>query len=165
MKKIFYISGIILVCVALLTAVNSWRQASIIKRNKSMVNRFLAEFWNKGNTKVADKLISPDFIDHSRLEKGGSDRDALKQGMLNLRGAFADFRLTLDDVVITENKVAVRMTASGIHQGTYMGIAPTGKKVAFTNIAIMRISDGKFVEHWASVDKLSLLEQLGKEIN
>ncbi|MBU0686520.1 MAG: ester cyclase [Candidatus Margulisbacteria bacterium] len=160
MKKILIVIGIIVAAIILVIAINSVRQGMVINRNRALVNRFVHEFWNKGKAKVADELISADFIDHSRLEKGGSDRDALKKGMLNLREAFANFKLTIDEIVFTEDKIAVRMTASGIHRGKYMGIAPTGKKVKFNNIAIMRIAGGQFVEHWASVDRLGLLEQL-----
>ena len=42
-----------------------------------------------------------------------------------------------------------------------MGIAPTGKKVEFTEIGILRIADGKVVESWYATDMLRLLQDLG----
>jgi predicted ester cyclase len=37
----------------------------------------------------------------------------------------------------------------------------TGKSAAWTEIHIVRVKDGKIVEHWASVDQLGMLQQLG----
>jgi predicted ester cyclase len=59
------------------------------------------------------------------------------------------------------DKVVVRVTARGTHQGQLMGIVPTGKHVAVTGIGIYRIADGKVAEAWVNRDLLGLLQQLG----
>ena len=48
-----------------------------------------------------------------------------------------------------------------MHSGEFLGIPPTGKEVRMSGIAIHRVKDGKMVEHWAMVDGMSLLQQLG----
>jgi predicted ester cyclase len=47
------------------------------------------------------------------------------------------------------------------HLGELFGIPPTGKKVKFSEIGILRIADGKVVESWYDVDMLGLMGQLG----
>jgi len=42
-----------------------------------------------------------------------------------------------------------------------MGIAPTGKQVTITGIAISRIVGGKTVEEWGEMDNLGMMQQLG----
>jgi predicted ester cyclase len=42
-----------------------------------------------------------------------------------------------------------------------MGIAPTGNRVTITGIDILRITDGKVVEHWGKFDDLGMMQQLG----
>ena len=59
------------------------------------------------------------------------------------------------------DKVVCRLTWHGTHQGKFMGIPPTGKHETFTSIDIVRLADGKFVEHWNVVDHLGMLQQLG----
>ena len=54
-----------------------------------------------------------------------------------------------------------RFTARGTHQGDWMGIAPTGKQVTIPGIAIHRITGGRIVENWLSMDMLGALQQLG----
>ena len=55
----------------------------------------------------------------------------------------------------------VRWTATGIHQGEFMGTAPAGKRFTITGISIHHIADGKIVEEWEQWDSLGLMQQLG----
>ncbi|MBI4581940.1 MAG: ester cyclase [Planctomycetes bacterium] len=66
-----------------------------------------------------------------------------------------------EDQIAEGDKVATRYTGTWTHRGEFMGIPPTGKDVTVTRIEILRIADGKFVEHWESFDQLGLLQQLG----
>jgi len=74
---------------------------------------------------------------------------ASKQLSTMFRSAFPDFKVTLDDMIAEGDKVVVRSTWSGTHKGEFMGIPPTGKKVSFGVIDIIRMAGGKAVEHWA----------------
>ncbi len=42
-----------------------------------------------------------------------------------------------------------------------MGIAATGKQVSFAEVHIVRIANGKAVEHWGVEDSLGMMQQLG----
>ena len=64
-------------------------------------------------------------------------------------------------VVAEGDIVAGRMTTKGTHKGDLMGIPPTGKQVEFTEIHIVRIANGKAVEHWGNQDDSTLMQQLG----
>lgn len=57
--------------------------------------------------------------------------------------------------------VATLKTFSGTHKGELMGVPPTGKHVAFDVSDILRLRDGKVVEHWNVVDIAGLMQQLG----
>ncbi|MDQ5828546.1 MAG: ester cyclase, partial [Actinomycetota bacterium] len=57
--------------------------------------------------------------------------------------------------------VVARVSVSGTHQGEIMGIAPTSNRVTITGIDILRITDGKVVEHWGKFDDLGMMQQLG----
>jgi len=59
------------------------------------------------------------------------------------------------------HKVVACFTVHGTHKGGFMGIAPTGKRVALEEIRIWRIAEGKIVEHWGIMDMLGLMLQLG----
>jgi predicted ester cyclase len=118
------------------------------KSNDDLVRRMIAEVWNGERP---DRL--PSFwADSTRAEA--------EQLHAVLTGAFPDLRITVEDTVAGEDKVAARMTFRGTHQGPFRGIEPTGRPVEFSSIRIYRIADGKVTQTWAEVDALGLLGQL-----
>ena len=54
-----------------------------------------------------------------------------------------------------------RHTTTGTHQGDFMGIPATGKKISMGEIHIVRIVNGKGVEHWGQADMMGMMQQLG----
>jgi predicted ester cyclase len=50
---------------------------------------------------------------------------------------------------------------TGTNRGEYMGHAPTGKTVAYNEIVILRLAEGRIAEVWGLVDVLAQLHQLG----
>jgi predicted ester cyclase len=82
-----------------------------------------------------------------------------------LRAAFPDLQLTVEDIIAEGDRVAVNLTARGTHRGTFQGIAPTGKTVTVSAFEVVRIENGKLVEHWGGPDTLNLLQQLGAVIS
>jgi predicted ester cyclase len=75
--------------------------------------------------------------------------------------AFPDCQFTIDDMIAEGDRVATKKTFSGTHTGEFNGIAPTGRSVSITFVDILRLRDGKIVEHWLSMDQLSFMQQLG----
>ena len=75
--------------------------------------------------------------------------------------AIPDMRLDIEDVVAEGEKVLVRLTIRGTHQGELLGIAPTGRAVEVAVLDLFHVRGGKLVEHWALLDNLGLLKQLG----
>jgi predicted ester cyclase len=69
--------------------------------------------------------------------------------------------MDITHLVAEDDRVAARFWQSGTHQGELMGIPPTGKKAAWSEIGILRIADGKVVESWYDVDMLGMMGQLG----
>jgi len=62
---------------------------------------------------------------------------------------------------VDHSAVPTRKTLHGTHQGEFLGVPPTGKRVAIEVIDILRIVDGKITDHWDLIDQLGLLRQLG----
>jgi steroid delta-isomerase-like uncharacterized protein len=132
------------------------------EENKAMVRRFVEEAWNKGNLSVIDEMFSPDWVEHDpdRPEDLRGLGDA-KRRVEEVRNAFPDLQVTLEDLIAEGEKVASRSTVRGTHQGQLLGIPPTGKPMDITAIRIYRFSGGKFVEIWHQPDTLGMIRQLG----
>lgn len=127
----------------------------------SVARQWMHEIWAERNLARFDELHAAGFIDGSPSGRG-SDMDAYRAGIEELFKAFPDFRASTEDLVVNEaaGKVAVRWTAVGTHQGTFLEIPPTGRRITFRGIEILRIEGGRIVERWGEWDGLDLMAQL-----
>ena len=78
-----------------------------------------------------------------------------------LRAAFPDFCPEIHWQVAAGDLVTTYKTYHGPHQGEFLGIPATGKKVSFYTVDAMRVVDGKITEHWGVATLLDLMQQLG----
>ena len=85
--------------------------------------------------------------------------------MAGLGAVFPDLNATIDSVIVEGNLVAVHMTVTGTQKLSFQGIPPADKQVTVTAIEIIRIENGKIVEHWGGTDNLDLLQQLGAVVS
>jgi len=131
------------------------------EQDKALIVRFVEELFNRGNIGIVDEIFAPDFIEREQLPPGiPSGREGVKVLATMLRSAFPDFKATIDDILAEGDKVVIRMTWSGTQKGEFMGVPATGKRVSFGVIDIIRITNGKLVEHWGQMDSMSLMQQL-----
>ena len=129
--------------------------------NKALVRRFVDEVQSAGNTDAIDEICSPEFVNHSSPPGVPSNREGVKQLTAMFRQAFRDSYFIVEDMIAEGDKVATRKIFHGTHQGEFMGIPPTGQQVSMGLIDIVRIADGKVVEHWSVADNLGMMQQLG----
>lgn len=122
----------------------------------------MKEVWQERNVEAVNRLHAPDFTDRSSAGRT-PDNEGFTRGLLELFHAFPDFLAKTEDIVVddTNGKIALRWTAVGTHHGNFMGVPPTGKRITFRGIEILRIKDGRIVERWGEWDGFNLMEQLG----
>ena len=127
--------------------------------NKALVRRFYGE--SVHNPALLDELLAPGYVLHLPGRPTMSGIEPAKQLMVAYTSGFPDLQLTTEDMVAEGDKVAIRNTWRGTHQGTFQGVSPTGKQVTFTGSDIFHFEDGKIAEQWADLDALGLMQQLG----
>jgi predicted ester cyclase len=132
-----------------------------LEENKAIDLRFFEEVVNKGNLAVVDELVAANFVQHDAPPGITPDREGMKQFFSAHHSAFPDFHSTLEDMFDEGEKVVEGFREWGRKKGEWMGIAPTGKQITITGIAIHRIIDGKIVDDWTSLDMLGALQQIG----
>ena len=126
-----------------------------------VVKRFCDGYQSGHDVRVAEELLASDFVDRSPFGPLPADRNGVLALFTMLFEAFPDLRAEIHEQVEADDKVWTRKTFHGTHKGEFMGIAPSGRVVAWDVIDIVRVRDGKMVEHWNVVDALSLMQQLG----
>ena len=128
---------------------------------KEMAQRWFGEVLSEGKLEVIDELCSPDFVDHDPLPGTSADFAGLKDGTAQIRAAFPDMEATADDVIVEDDRLAVRSTMRATHEGDFMGIPASGKRVEVSNYDFVRFEDDQVVEHWGVIDSAALMEQIG----
>jgi predicted ester cyclase len=131
------------------------------EENKALVRRFVDEVQSKGNTDLIDEICSPGFVNHSAPPGLPADREGIKILTTMFKGAFPDSYFTVEDMIAEGDKVVTRKMFHGTHEGEFMGIPPSGRPVNVSLIDVVRISDGRVVEHWSVGDNLGMMQQLG----
>jgi predicted ester cyclase len=127
-----------------------------LEKNKAIVRKVIEAF-NKRNLALLDKLMAPDYIDHTHQLR----REDVKQYLTVEVKGFPDFHMTIEDIIAEGDKVWVRFKETGTHTGEYRGLAPTGKKFAITAVHNFRIFNGKVAEDFSVSDDLAFYKQLG----
>lgn len=128
---------------------------------KEMAQRWYREVMSEGKTEVIDELCAPDFLDHDPLPGSTADLAGLKDFVAQIRAAFPDMQVTADDIVAEGDRLAVRSTMRGTHEGDFMGIPGSGKKVEVSNYDFVRFENDQAAEHWGVIDSAALMEQIG----
>ena len=133
-----------------------------MERNKAVVRRFYTEPLEERRSGVLEELVTDDFVDSTAesAEEQAPGPEGVKRANDRFLEAFGDFRVTIGDQIAEGDKVATRWSAEAVHQGTFMGIPPTGKRVRVTGIGIHLVRDGRIAAEWEEWDVASLRAQL-----
>ena len=112
---------------------------------------------------LAEDLFHPKVVDHN-LQPGQEPGLAGVEQIIGLYHAvFPDLTLSCDDIVPSGDKVAVRWTATGTHEGDQLGVPATHRKVTLSGIDIVRIANGRIVERWGEGNGLEMMQQIAPQ--
>ena len=144
------------------TAIESEESNVSSEENARTIRRIYDELWNERNLAIAEELIAEDGTNYDTgLVPMPFGPEEMKGTVRMITAAFPDNRHEVDEVIMDGDRVVLRCTLTGTHEGPFMGIPPTGRKIEVTEIHIYRLVDGKAVEHRVGRDDLGAMRQLG----
>jgi steroid delta-isomerase-like uncharacterized protein len=114
---------------------------------------------NEHDPDRVDRFVALDYRNHNAFVADG--REANRQFWAGFFQALPDLTATMEDLVISGDRVVGRFVYRGTHAGEFMGIPATGRQVEMRSIDIWRVEDGMFVEHWDELNTLQVLQQMG----
>ena len=129
-------------------------------KNIKMVETYWTEVWSRGNLQAVADFYHPNA-------KHGDDFtiEGFQKGVASQREAFPDFKVTINDIFATGNKVICEVTYTGTHTGRKMfKQEPLGKAVTVPGMDIFTFKDGKCVNHQHVADHLELVMQMGIQL-
>lgn len=131
------------------------------EQNKAIVTRINKEFIEGGNKKTVYEIFSPDFVNHTAPPGTPQGPEAIIYFFDHLlKPSFPDLKVVIHDQVAEGDKVTTRKSFHATHKAEFFGVPATGKKVVMDVIDIIRLQDGKFMEHWGILDMSSLMAQI-----
>ena len=134
----------------------------LIERNKELMEKF-EQMINTADEKLAQELVAGDapFFTPASPEPlyGGKGYLSVVHWM---RSGFSDVQWHMKDMVASEDKVAVHWNMTGTHDGEFMGIKPTGKKIS---VSVMNFyyfnKDGKVTNDIAAEGMIGIFRGIG----
>jgi steroid delta-isomerase-like uncharacterized protein len=128
--------------------------------NLAALGKF-AEAVNTGKFELFKDSVASGNVDHDPAPGQAPGPEGYRQFFGRLREAFPDLAVGLETMVADDESIAIAYTLSGTQQGSFMGFAPTGRKMKVRGAQIAKFKDGKMIERWGSSDELGMLQQLG----
>jgi len=128
--------------------------------NAALVRRY-QHIYNSNNLDALSEVLAPDFKPNTLMAGVPSTLDGYKQLHLGTVAAYPDFHVAVEDLFAEGDKVVMRFTITGTHEGDFLGVPPTGRRINVPGISIFRIADGKIAEHWGEEDALGWMQQIG----
>jgi steroid delta-isomerase-like uncharacterized protein len=125
-----------------------------------LVRRFHEELLAARDPALVDSFFGEGFVSHNMPPGLPQGREGVKRFFEMFRDAFPDVTVEIDELVADGDRVAAATTFTGTHTGELMGMPPTGRSVAVTGIDIVRVEDGRIVEHRGLTDIAGLMRQL-----
>jgi steroid delta-isomerase-like uncharacterized protein len=100
------------------------------------------EFWSEDFVSHVTERVSPDKV-------GRDVRSEEQQWWQQVKSAFPDMRFSVDLLIESGDLVVSNWTVRGTHTGTpFYDVPASGEAVTINGTGILRIRDGKVVEHW-----------------
>jgi steroid delta-isomerase-like uncharacterized protein len=129
--------------------------------NKQICREYFKAFL-AGDAAWMEKHVAKTFVRHDP----GLDFEVRgPEGVLQLHDAlmpaFPDMKLDIEDLVAEGEKVLVRLFIRATHTGLFGAMPATGKAISVPVLDLFQIRDGVLIEHWAQLDNLGMLRQLG----
>ena len=129
--------------------------------NQRQVETFFNVMWNNWDDATMRDILDPaiDFRGSIGLQVNG--HDGFAGYMQTIRDAFPDFHNRIDEIIVTDDRAAARLTYTGTHDGPLFDHAATGAPIEYAGVAMFTMAGGKITKVWVLGDRLALLQQIG----
>lgn len=132
------------------------------QENIAATQRF-GEAVNSGNFSAFHEVMAPTILDHDPAPDQGNGPEGFIKFFSAFRAAFPDLAVAVDHLVADDDNIAIAYTVTGTHEGDFLGVPATGRKISARGVQIARFQNGQMVERWGSSDQLGILQQIGAD--
>jgi predicted ester cyclase len=123
--------------------------------------RRYAAFWNTGEARYAEAALAQNFVDHTLPSGRPQGFKGVLEASKNFRAAIPDLRAEIEELLVVEDRAAVRYLFTGHFTGRFKDLKGDGREISFRAVDIYRVQNGQISDNWHLEDNLSLMQQLG----
>jgi steroid delta-isomerase-like uncharacterized protein len=127
------------------------------------VRRFYDEIWNRADLTAIPDLLAADVTFRGSLGPVLTGPAEFADYVREVTAALGDYHCEIESLVADGDRVAARMTFSGVHRGPLLGISATGRQVSWAGAAFFTFADGQIADLWVLGDLDSLRRQLTQD--
>ena len=129
--------------------------------NATIVRRFVEEVITRGDLDGAAQFVWEDVVELVPFPGQGPGLEGLKGILRAMRAAFPDLDFSIQEQISEGDKVTSRFEWTGTHQGEFLGVPATGRKVRVWGVVIDRLVEGRIKDTRIIMDIFGLMAQLG----
>lgn len=130
-------------------------------KNEAVVRLFMDEVLMKGNVAMIDSLVAPDFVDHNAPPGLDSGIAGMRKWVPEMHAGMPDGKIEVLEVFTNGDLAATHVRQTGTNTGPMMGMPATGKKMDVRGVDVVRLRDGKAIEHWGYWEEMKMMQQMG----
>jgi len=131
-----------------------------MSHEKEQVRKFYEVIWNKHDKEAVPEILHESFKFRGSLGFEKQGHAGFIEYLDMVHAALGDYKCEIKELVSEQSKVFAKMQFSGTHQGEFMGVNPTGRRLAWDGAALFYFNKGKAVSLWVLGDLESLRAQL-----
>jgi len=132
-----------------------------LAENKLLVRRYYEEVVSTGDTSSITSFLSPQYTEVHEGKRYAIGIDGAIAHLAGVRATYRDLLVVVEQQIAEGEWVASTVRVTGVHEGEWIGIRPTGLPVAFTGVNLDRVVDGRIVEHGGAANLLGPLLEIG----
>ncbi|SFK83542.1 conserved hypothetical protein, steroid delta-isomerase-related [Halogranum rubrum] len=136
-------------------------QLSAPVENEELARTEVTELWNRGRRDVLAHVLDEGCVVHLDDGSDRRGREPYWEFVQRYRQAFPDLTVGIRDTVSEGDKIVLRLTVRGTHEGPFLGVHATGRRIDVDRMVIHHLDDGRIVETGVVEDTVRLLHQLG----
>ena len=128
--------------------------------NKAIVRKY-QEAYNTNNLDTLDDVVAADIKTPAMLPGFPPGLEGVKQMHRLAVDAWPNLQTTIDDLIAEGDRVVARVTVSATPAKDAFGVPANGKSFRISGQFIVRIQNGKIVEHFGIEDAIGIMQQMG----
>ena len=158
MKKLLFASALLCLFISCKdsgTTGNSSQNEKNLENNRKVYKAI-----ETGDAAVIDSLITSDAVDHQG--PNGMDikgKDSVRHMLTDMHNHVKDFKLEIIADAANGDYIFAMAHISGTMSDASMGM-PAGSKMDEKGVDVIKLKDGKMVEHWGFVDPGAMMKHM-----